>query len=97
MVDPRRLDILWIGYFLRWVHFMVGNYISIKLLKTSLFFFFFFFGCVGSPLLHAGFLQLWRAGATLRCGARASHCSGFSRCGAWALGTRVSVVVARGL
>ena len=26
-------------------------------------------------------------GATLRCGARASHCGGFSCCGAWALGT----------
>ena len=37
-----------------------------------------------------------RAGATLCCGARASHCSGFS-CGAQALGTRASVVVARGL
>ena len=38
-----------------------------------------------------------RAGATLRCGARASHCSGFSHCGAWALGMRASVVVAHGL
>ena len=31
------------------------------------------------------------------CGARASHCSGFSSCGARALGSRASVVVARGL
>ena len=45
----------------------------------------FIFGCVGSSLLHAGFLQLQRAEATLRCGARASHCGGFSCCGAWAL------------
>ena len=36
-------------------------------------------------------------GATLRCGARASHCGGFSCCGARALGARASVVVARGL
>ena len=35
--------------------------------------------------------------ATLRCGAWASHCSGFSCGRAWALGTRASVVVARGL
>ena len=28
---------------------------------------FFIFGCIGSLLLRAGFLQLWRAGATL-CG-----------------------------
>ena len=38
-----------------------------------------------------------RAGATLRCGARASHCGGFSCCGAQALGTQASAVVARGL
>ena len=27
---------------------------------------------------------------------KASHCGGFSCCGAWALGSRASVVVARG-
>ena len=26
----------------------------------------FIFGCIGSSLLCTGFLQLWRAGATLR-------------------------------
>ena len=31
--------------------------------------------------------------ATLCCGVRASHCGGFSCCGAWALGTHASVVV----
>ena len=36
-------------------------------------------------------------GATLRCSMQASHCGGFSCCGAWALGARASVVVARGL
>ena len=35
-------------------------------------------------------------GATLRCGAWASHCGGFS-CGARALGEQASVVVAHGL
>ena len=59
--------------------------------------FIFIFGCVGSSLLHAGFLWLRRAGATIRCGAQASHCSGFSCCGAQALGEQASVVVARGL
>ena len=33
----------------------------------------------------------------LRCCAWASHCSGFSCCGAWAVGSRASVVAARGL
>ena len=40
---------------------------------------------------------MWRAGATLRCGVRASHCGGFSCYRAWALGARASVIVARGL
>ena len=55
------------------------------------------FGCVESSLLHTGFLQLWRAGATLRCCAQASHCGGSSCCRAQALGVRASVVVAHGL
>ena len=37
------------------------------------------------------------SGGYLRCGARASHCGGFSCCGTRALGTRASVVVAHGL
>ena len=45
----------------------------------------------------AGFLQLQRVGATLRYGAQASHCGGFSCCGARALGAWASVVAARGL
>ena len=53
-----------------------------------------FIGCIGSSLLRVGFLQLRRAGAALRCGARAfplqwllllwstgSRCAGFSSCG----------------
>ena len=56
----------------------------------------FIFGCVGSLLLHVGFLQLRRAGATLRCGVWASHCGGFSCCEARALGAQASVVVAHG-
>ena len=61
------------------------------------FIYLFIFGCVGTSLLHAGFLQLPRAGATLRGSVWASHCSGFSCCGARALGMWASVVVARGL
>ena len=47
--------------------------------------------CCTQPFL------LQRAGATLHCGEWASHCGGFSCCGAWALGMWASVVVARGL
>ena len=56
-----------------------------------------FFGCVGSLLLHVGFLWLRQEGATLGCSARASHCGGFSCYAVWALGERASVVVAHGL
>ena len=40
---------------------------------------------------------LQRAGSTLCCDVRASHCSGFSCCRAWALGAQASVVEAHGL
>ena len=40
---------------------------------------------------------MWRAGATLCCGAQPSHCSGFSCCRVWALGAWASVVVAHRL
>ena len=56
---------------------------SFKVL-TPIFFFLIYFGCVGSLFLCEGFLQLRRAGATLHCGARASHCRGLSCCGAQA-------------
>ena len=68
-----------------------------KDLRSHGFFFLHFFGCVGSSLLRAGFLQLRGAGATLHCAARASHCGGFSCCGAQVLGAGASIVVARRL
>ena len=61
------------------------------------FFFLIYFGCLGSSLLCVGFLQLRRVGATLHCGAQASHCGGFSYCRAQVLGTWASVVVVHGL
>ena len=57
-------------------------------------------------MLHAGFscskqgllcVVVQQAGATLCCGAWASHCGGFSCCGARALGMRALVVAAHGL
>ena len=50
----------------------------------KIFIYLFIFGCVGSSFLCEGFLQLWRAGATLLRGARASHYRGLSCCGAQA-------------
>ena len=56
--------------------------------------YFFVYGCVGSLLLCMDFLYLRRAGATLRRGARGSHCGGLSCCRARALGAQASVPVA---
>ena len=66
---------------------------------NSIFFFFFFF----NEFIYFIYLFLAALGlpccarALSSCGARASHCGVFSCCGAWALGTRASVVVAHGL
>ena len=57
----------------------------------------FIYGFIRSLFLHAGFLKLRRAAATLGCGAQASYCGGFSCCGVWTLGVQASVVVAHGL
>ena len=55
------------------------------------------FGCAESLLLHAGFLYLRQAGATLGFSTWDSRCGGFSCCGgAWALGTWASIIVAAG-
>ena len=75
----------------------IGELFICFIIYKFIYFYLFIFGCVGSSLLRAGFLQLQRAGATLHCGVRASHCGGFSCCGAWALGVQASVVVARRL
>ena len=80
------------------IHKVLGDFILLLL----------FFGCVGSSLLCTHGLSLVAAsrgysffffwgGATLHGSARASHCGGFSCCGARALGAQASVVVARGL
>ena len=48
------------------------------------------FGCTAYSLMLTGFLSRQQAGATLRFGARASHCSGFSCSKARAAGTQAS-------
>ena len=69
------------------------KFTSVKIFFLIYLLYLFIFGCVGSSLLRTGFLQLWWVGTTLPCGVWASHCSGFSCCGARALGARASVVV----
>ena len=70
--------------------------IRIFFFKKYLFILFILFlGALGLHCCMRAFLQLRRVGATLPCGARASHCSGFSCCGARALGAQAAVVAAR--
>ena len=78
-------------------YFILFKNILLNTFKNFYLFYLFIFDCVESSLLHAGFLQLRRAGATLRCGAWASDRGGLSCCGARAPGSWASVVVARGL
>ena len=73
-------------------------------LKCSLIFFFFrnlFFICLFLAVLglrcHAHAFSSCGEWGLLFVAVRASHCSGFSCCGARALGTRASVVAARRL
>ena len=58
---------------------------------------YFFFGCIGSLLLRAGFLQLRRAGWLLMLWSTGSRCAGFSSGGTWALERAGLLVVARWL
>ena len=64
---------------------------SIALCSQALFFFFkfiyLFLAALGLCCCSRAFSE-W--GATLRCGAQASHCGGFSCCGAWGLECRLS-------
>ena len=65
--------------------------------KPTTYYYYYFLICIGSSLLRTAFLQLQQAGATQLCGTQPSLCSGFSFCGAQAVGTQDSVVVAREL
>ena len=55
-----------------------GSFFLFSFKFINLFIYLFIFGCVGSSFLCEGFLQLRWAGATLHCGARASHRRGLS-------------------
>ena len=62
-----------------------------------IYLFYLFLAASGLHCYARAFSSCDEQGTTFRCGARASHCGGFSRCGSQALGTQASVVVARGL
>ena len=63
----------------------------------KLIYFILFLAALGLCCCARAFLQMWRVGATICCGAQASHCRGFSCCRGRALGARASVFAARRL
>ena len=86
--------------------FLSSLRVFIHIIFTFNFFFkifiLFILGCVGSLLQHAALLHVSAAivavsGGYSKCGPRASHCRGPSRCGAGLQGARASVVAAHGL
>ena len=54
---------------------------SFYIKKNLLFFYYFFGGCAQSSFAVCRFCLVTVSGATLSCGAEASHCGGFSCCG----------------
>ena len=69
-------------------------YLSIFLLINL---FLFFLAALHLRCCAQAFSSCSNGGATLHCSVGASHCSGLSCCGSWAVGMWASVVVARGL
>ena len=84
------------------IYIFLNFYFILIFSFLTLFIYLFIFVCIGSSLLHAGFLQLQRVGATLRCGAGvlivvaslvAEHglqACGLSSCGSRSLERRLS-------
>ena len=84
--------------------FLCPHFILFIFLINLLFLFFTFYlfiylflAVLGLRYCEWGFSTCGEWWLLFRCGARASHCAGFSCCRAQALGARASVVVAYGL
>ena len=75
---------------------LVGFFCFFLINLFIVLFIYYFWLCWVFVAAH-GLSLVAASGATLHCGAPASHCGGFSCCGARALGMRASVVVAHGL
>ena len=70
--------------------------LCVFLLHIYILFIYLFLAALSLHCCTQAFSSCSERGLTLCCSVWASHCGGFS-CGAWALGTRASVVVALGL
>ena len=63
------------------------------LINLFYFIYLLFLAALGLRCCTRDFSSCHERGSTLHCGARSSHCGGFSCCRAWALGAQASVVV----
>ena len=77
--------------------FPLASYFTHTFFLINLFILFYLFWLRWVFVAAHGLSLVAASGAALRCGAWASHCDGFSCCGAQALDVQASVVVARGL
>ena len=94
----KKVEVIYVvGMGLLYITFSLFFLIDGRLLFFLIYLFYLFLAASGLPLLRRGLSLVRRAGATLRCGAWASHCGGFSCCGAWAPGAWASVVVGSSL
>ena len=76
---------------------LVGIVFLFLFLKKNYLFINLFLATLGPRCCTRAFSSCGERGATLPCSAQASHCGGFSCCGARALGAWASAVVAHGL
>ena len=74
----------------------VGIIFLLIYLFIYLFLFIYLLAVLGLHCCTRAFSSCGERGAMLHCGAWASHCGGFSCCGARTLGARASVAVAPG-
>ena len=73
------------------------NYSQLFLFPGEFYIYLFIYGCIGSSLLHAGFSLVAASGGCSSLRHVGFSLGGFSCCGARALSTRASVVVAQRL
>ena len=82
------VNVIWRSYFASLYQFLnlfLSSEISFQLFYFLKIIFFLYFSCAGSLLLWA-FSSVGEWGLFFPCVVQASHCGGFSYCGAWALG-----------
>ena len=92
-------DFVWISIITNYAEclFMCLLSIDTSFIYIYIYIYIFIYSFIYLFLAALGLSLVAASGAPLRCRAWASHCGGFSRCEAQAVGMQVSVAVAHGL